>query len=145
MPNSFLKSLLYILTVCIWVFNSLLFLTNSTCTLGGWFFLAIYEICHVNNEQWKMTNDGRNRTTKPRKNRNARRKGNLRVVGDIRSGHHQTGRDNRKKFFKEYLRRASKILENKLYSRNLIKGINTLAVLLVRYSGPFLKWTGEDI
>ena len=28
-------------------------------------------------------------------------------------------------------------------SRNLIKGINTWAVPLVRHSGPFLKWTKE--
>ena len=34
---------------------------------------------------------------------------------------------------KEYLR------------RNLIKGMNTWAVLLVRYSGPFLKWTREEL
>ena len=40
---------------------------------------------------------------------------------------------------KEYLRRTRKLLETKLSSRNLIKGINTWAVLLVRYSGPFLK------
>ena len=43
---------------------------------------------------------------------------------------------------KEYLRRSRKLLETKLYSRNLIKGINTKAV---RYSGPFLKWTREEL
>ena len=42
---------------------------------------------------------------------------------------------------KEYLRRTRKLLETKLSSRNLIKGINTKAVTLVRYSGLFLKWT----
>ena len=36
---------------------------------------------------------------------------------------------------KEYLRRTRKLLETKLSSRNLIKGINTWAVPLVRYSG----------
>ena len=40
---------------------------------------------------------------------------------------------------KEYLRRTRKLLETKLSNRNLIKGINTWAVPLVRYSGPFLK------
>ena len=45
----------------------------------------------------------------------------------------------------EYLRRTRKLLETKLSSRNLIKGINTWAVVLVRYSGPFLKWTGEEL
>ena len=46
---------------------------------------------------------------------------------------------------KEYLRKTRKLLETKLYSRNLIKGINTWAVLLVRYSRPFLKWTREEL
>ena len=46
---------------------------------------------------------------------------------------------------KEYLRRTRKLLETKLNSRNLIKGINTWAVPLVRYSGPFLKWTREEL
>ena len=46
---------------------------------------------------------------------------------------------------KEYLRRTQKLLETKHSSRNLIKGINTWAVPLVRYSGPFLKWTREEL
>ena len=53
---------------------------------------------------------------------------------------------------KEYLWKTRKLLETKLSSRNLIKGINTWAVLLVWYSGPFLsgperklnKWTKEQ-
>ena len=49
------------------------------------------------------------------------------------------------KIQKEYLRRTRKLLETNLFSRNLIKGINTLAVLLVRYSGPFLKWTRDEL
>ena len=49
------------------------------------------------------------------------------------------------KIQKEYLRRTRKLLETKLSSRNLIKGINTWAVPLVRYSGPFLKWTREEL
>ena len=44
------------------------------------------------------------------------------------------------KIQKEYLRRTRKLLETKLSSRNLIKEMNTWAVSLVRYSGPFLKW-----
>ena len=48
------------------------------------------------------------------------------------------------KIQKEYLRRTRKLLETKLNSRNLIKGINTWAVPLVRYSGPFLKWTRDE-
>ena len=48
------------------------------------------------------------------------------------------------KIRKEYLR-TRKLLETKLSSRNLIKGINTSAVPLVRYSGPFLKWTRDEL
>ena len=45
----------------------------------------------------------------------------------------------KEKIQKEYLRRTRKLLETKLNCGNLIKGINTWAVPLVRYSGPFLK------
>ena len=47
------------------------------------------------------------------------------------------------KIQKVYLRRTRKLLETKLSSRNLITGINTWALPLVRYSGPFLKWTRD--
>ena len=46
---------------------------------------------------------------------------------------------------KEYLKITRKLLETKLFSRNLIKGINTWALPFVRYSGPFLKWTREKL
>ena len=46
---------------------------------------------------------------------------------------------------KESLRRTRKLLETKLSSRNLIKGINIWAVPQVRYSAPFLKWTREEL
>ena len=49
------------------------------------------------------------------------------------------------KIQKDYLRRTRKLLETKLNSRNLIKGINTWAVTLVRYSRPFLKWTRDEV
>ena len=49
------------------------------------------------------------------------------------------------KIQKEYLRRTRKLLERKLSSRNLIKGINTWAVPLVRYLGPFRKWTRDEL
>ena len=45
----------------------------------------------------------------------------------------------KEKIQKEYLRRTRKLLETKLNSRNLIKGIITWAVPLIRYSGPFLE------
>ena len=45
---------------------------------------------------------------------------------------------------KKNLRTTRKLLEKKLSSRNLIKGINTWDVPLVRYLGPFLKWTRDE-
>ena len=45
---------------------------------------------------------------------------------------------------KEYLSGTRKLLETKLSGRNLIKRINTWAVPLVRYSGPFLKLTRDE-
>ena len=41
--------------------------------------------------------------------------------------------------------RSRKLLKTKLNSRNLVKQRNTWAVLLVRYSGTFLKWTREEL
>ena len=49
------------------------------------------------------------------------------------------------KIQKEYLRRTWKLLETKLYCRNLIKLIDTWAVPLVRYPRPFLKWTRDEL
>ena len=49
------------------------------------------------------------------------------------------------KIQKEYVRRTRKLLGTKLSSRNLIKGINNLSVPLVRFSGPFLKWTRDEL
>ena len=51
------------------------------------------KMCHAINE----THDRRNRTTKPWKNQNARRKGNLPVLGNVGSGHHQTSEEEWKK------------------------------------------------
>ena len=50
----------------------------------------------------------------------------------------------KEKIKKEYFRRMRKLCEIKLYHWNLIKGINTWAVFLIRYLGPFLKWTREE-
>ena len=49
----------------------------------------------------------------------------------------------KEKIKREYFR-TRKLLEIKLYSRNLIKGINNW-VVLVRYSGQFLKSTREEL
>ena len=45
----------------------------------------------------------------------------------------------------EYLKRTRKQLETKLCGRNLIKGINTWAEPLIRYSGPFLNGTRKEL
>ena len=98
---------------------------------------------HSNNENQKITNEGRNRTTKSRKIQNASRKENLKELRKIGSGHHQTSRDERKNSM-EYLRRAGKLLETKLYCTNLIKDINAWALPLITFSGPFLKQTRKE-
>ena len=46
---------------------------------------------------------------------------------------------------KEYLRRTRKLLKTKRSGRNIIKEINTWAVPLVKYSGPFLKMTRKEL
>ena len=74
----------------------------------------------------------------------ARRKENLQILGSIGSRHHRT-KGEKEKIKKEYLRRTRKLLETKLYSTNLMKVINTRTVFLVRYLGPFFKWTGEEL
>ena len=50
----------------------------------------------------------------------------------------------KEKIKNEYLRRTKKLFQTKLSCKNLIKGINAGSVLLVRYLGPFLKWTGKN-
>ena len=87
------------------------------------------------------TNNGRNRTTKLRKNENTQRKGKLLFLGKIKSRHLQTSRDRKK----NYIRRTRKFLETKFRKRNLVKVINTWAVLLVRYSELFLKRTRREL
>ena len=51
----------------------------------------------------------------------------------------------KEKLQKEHLRRTRKLLETKLSCRNLIKGMNFWAVSLVRYSGPFQKWSKDEL
>ena len=60
------------------------------------------------------------------------------------SENHQTTRNGRQNS-KRYLKRSRKLLETKLSCRNLIKGINTWAMSLVRYSGPFFKWNRDEL
>ena len=69
---------------------------------------------------------------------------NYKYLGILETWHYQTS-GNERKIEKEYLRRTRKLPETKLSCRNLIKGIYTWAVPLVRYSGPFLKWTRDEL
>ena len=43
--------------------------------------LEYKKMCQANNEKQKSTNDGRNRTSKSRKNQNNRTTGNLQILG----------------------------------------------------------------
>ena len=55
---------------------------------------------------------------------------------------------NKWKWKTKFKKNISGELENysrQKFSGNLIKGINTWAVPLVRYSGPFLEWTRDEL
>ena len=80
----------------------------------------------------------------PNQDRIRIRKWNLQILRHLGGWHHQTSANERHDP-KKYLRRTRKLLETKLSSRNLIKGINTWAVPRVRYSGAFLKWTRVEL
>ena len=41
---------------------------------------------------------------------------------------------------KEYIRRLRKVLKSKLNDGNLVCGVNTWAVFLLRYSAAFVSW-----
>ena len=49
------------------------------------------------------------------------------------------------KIKKRISQKNKKLLETEISSRDHIKGITTWAVTLVRYSGPFVKWTREEL
>ena len=104
---------------------------------GIWYINTSLAYC----EKRKATNGRRKGNTNSGKNQNARRKGNIQVLANIGSGPLQTSdeADTKEKIIKEYVSGTRNLLEIKLYSKNLIKGINIWAVLLARYSGPFLK------
>ena len=51
----------------------------------------------------------------------------------------------KEKIRNEYLLRTRKLFETKLNGRNLIKGMNTWAVTILKYSGSFLKSTSEEL
>ena len=46
---------------------------------------------------------------------------------------------------KEYNRRLRKVLTSKLNGGNLVRGVNTWAVSLLRYSAAFVSWTKNKL
>ena len=101
-------------------------------------------MCHDRNEKLKTTPDGRNGTTKSSQIRTLREKETCKFLGILET---DTIKQEvmKEKIKKEYFGRTRKLFQKKQNSRNLIKGINTWAVDLERYSGPFFKWTREEL
>ena len=87
---------------------------------------------------------GKRETTENFKKSERLEKGKLLVLGNIRCGNHQTRRDGRKKR-KKKKKVPQENEKNQLCSRNFIKGVSTLAVILVKYSGLFLNWMREEL
>ena len=50
-----------------------------------------------------------------------------------------------KKVKVESLRRISKVLETKLNGGNIVKGINTWVLSLLRYSAAFIDWSCAEL
>ena len=46
---------------------------------------------------------------------------------------------------KEYIRRLRKVLKSKLNGGNLVHGVNTWAVSLLRYSAAFISWRKSEL
>ena len=46
---------------------------------------------------------------------------------------------------KEYIRRIRKVLKSKLNSGNLVRGVYTWAVSLLRYSAAFVSWRKSEL
>ena len=46
---------------------------------------------------------------------------------------------------KEYNRKLRKVLKSKLNGGNLVRGVNTWAVSLLRYSAAFVSWRKSEL
>ena len=46
---------------------------------------------------------------------------------------------------KEYIRRLRKVLKSKLNAGNLVRGVNTWAIPLLRYSAAFVSWRKREL
>ena len=49
------------------------------------------------------------------------------------------------KVSKEYIRQLRKVLKSKLNGRNLVRGVNTWVVSLLRYSPAFVSWRKSEL
>ena len=47
--------------------------------------------------------------------------------------------------WKEYIRTLKKVLKSKLNGENLVRGVNTWAVSLIRYSAAFVSWRKSEL
>ena len=87
---------------------------------------------HANNKKRQTTPYGRNKTTKLKKIRTLREKETYKYL-EILEADTIKQVEIKEKIKKEYLGRTRKLLERKLNSRNLIKGITTKAFPFIRY------------
>ena len=100
-------------------------------------------MCSIDSETGKMANSARiallNKTMKGLKEGDS-----YECLGVIQADgmkHHEM----KEKVKTEYYRQVTKILETKLNGGNIIAGINTWAISLLRYSAAFLDWTGAKL
>ena len=87
-------------------------------------------MCHASNEKQETTHDERNGTNKSRQIRTLEEKETYKYLGISEAGTIKQVKIKQKRK-KVYCRRTKKVLETKLYSRNLVKGIDTWAVPLI--------------
>ena len=91
-----------------------------------------------------MRNNGRNKAAKSKIIRTLGDQKKYKNIGFLEKDTIKQ-EDTKEKNRKEYFRWTRKLPETELYSKNLVKGMNIRIVPFVRYSGPFLKWTRENL
>ena len=86
-----------------------------------------WKMNHTDNEKLENRNNGKNRTVE------SENLGRRKITSTW------------KKTEADTIKQRKRLLKSKLCNINFNKGINSWAVPLIRYSRPFLKWTGEKI
>ena len=66
-------------------------------------------------------------------------------VKGILEAHRFLGEEMKLKVSKEYFRRFKKVLKSELNGGNLVQGVNTWAVSLLRYSAAFISWRKSEL